>query len=194
VALIDFDEWLSRHPKDATPKMALAATMHFKSRTMHVWLGRGPVVAPGRTFEGIGTVASVTGLELGYGRPTAPLTITISGLDQTFFGLAADQESEVRGRRMEIFLLGFGGTGVAGEEWTLAAMSQEGVREMDQMTRKIDYDSGTSVITLTAQPISAMRWRMAAGLLTHEDQQALYPSDRGLERVPLTQYSRPLKF
>lgn len=193
MALIDFDTWLAGHAKSDIPHLALAATFHFASQTMHVWTGVGPVVAPDRTFQGVGNVGSIKGLELGYGRPTDSLQIELSGLDSTFFALAAGQETEVRGQRMEIWLLGFG-TGNAGEEWVLAAASQEGIREMEKMTRSIDYEAGVSKIVLAAEPVAAMRWRAPFGLLTHEDQIARHSGDRGLERVSLVQYSRPLNF
>lgn len=187
--MIDFDAWLARHTIHDTPHMALGLTLHFKSETMHVWTGVGPVQASDRRFEGVGNVGSISGLEIGYGRPTSTTTIELSGLDARYFALAADQAAEVRGRKAEIWLLGFG-TGVMGEEWVLAAASREGTRQMDQLTRSIDHGTQKSTITLTLQPLEVMRWRSPSGLLTHDDQQRRHPGDRALERAGLVQLAR----
>jgi len=191
MALLSFDSWLAGYTRGAVPHMAIGLTLHFASQTMHVWPGVGPVVADDRIFQGVGAVGEISGLEIGLGRPTETTSVVLSGLDGDFFALAADQESEARGRRAEIWFLGFG-TGVPGEEWALAAASLEATREMDRMTRSIDYETMTSTITLTMEPIGAMRWKSPAGYLTDDDQRARYPTDRGLERVPLTTFSRPM--
>lgn len=193
MALLDLDTWLAAQDRYATPHQTLAFSFHFLSQTMHVWPGMGSIVTDDRTFLGVGAVGSISGLELGYGRPTKTTTITLSGLDTTYFGLAADQADEVHGRRAEIFIVGLG-TGVKGEEWAPAAIGLEATREMDKMTRAIDHEAKASVITLTMEPIGAIRWRAAHGFLNDDDQRARYAGDLALERVGLVQWARPMKF
>ncbi|OAI25964.1 hypothetical protein A1351_15540 [Methylosinus sp. R-45379] len=193
---MEFDDWLAMQDKHATPHMTLGFTFYFKSETMHVWPGRYSLDAGSRVFLGAnatGAIGSISNLEFGYGRPKETTTLVMSGLDQRYFALAENQDSEVRGRKAEIFILAFG-TGVLGEEWKLAAVSLEATREMDKLSSSLNHDEGTSTITLTMQPLGSMRWRPAHGLITDEDQRARFPGDRGLERVGLVQYSRPLDF
>ncbi|WP_018266529.1 hypothetical protein [Methylosinus sp. LW4] len=191
--MMDLDDWLAMHDKHATPHMTLGFTFYFKSQTMHVWPGRYSLDVGDRIFLGANGVGTISNLEFGYGRPKETTTIVLSGLDARYFALAESQDDEVRGRKAEIFILAFG-TGVAGEEWKLAAVSLEATREMDKLTSSLNHDDGTSTITLTMQPLGSMRWRPVHGLITDIDQRARHAGDRGLERVGLVQYSRPLDF
>lgn len=189
--LASIDAWLAAYPRSATPKLALCLTLHFTSETMHVWSGVGPVAIDDRTFQGVNAIGEISGLQIGQGRPSETTTIRLSGLDPQYFALAEDQETEVRGRRAELWLIGFG-TGNAGEEWLPAAASLEATREMDRMTRQIDFEAMTSTITLSMEPVGALRWKSPAGYLTDDDQRARYPTDKALERVGLATFSRPL--
>jgi hypothetical protein len=156
----------------------LGVRFDFSTGTRRVWKGNGPLTdGLGHTWEGVGNIGAISGLQLGLGDVTEPLTFELSGLDASFASVAVDQ-STLRGRDCAVYLIVFN------PDWTLAE-NPVSLRTavMDRMVRKIDSQNRLVSITLTAESFMVTRFRSPNAYLTHADQIARYPGDRGLERI-----------
>lgn len=165
--------------QDQSIQAALGVRFDFGSGVRRVWRGDGPIVdGLGNTWEAIGNIGQVSGLSLGVGDVSEPLTFELSGLDQSFMTIAVNQDAELRGRDCAVYLLAFK------SDWSLAA-DPVSLRTavMDRMVRKYDSQNRLVSITLTAESFMVTRFRAPNGYLTHGDQIARYPGDRGLERI-----------
>ncbi len=158
----------------------LGVRFDFASGTRRVYRGAlGPITdALGHTWEAIGNIGEITGLSLGMGDVSEPLTFELSGLDQSFMATAVDQKTELKGRDCAVYLLMFE------TDWSLAG-NPVSLRTavMDRMVRKFDAGNRLVSITLTAESFLVTRFRAPHAFLTHADQDARYPGDRGLERI-----------
>lgn len=166
---------------------SLGVRFDFASGMRRVWRGNGPVTdGAGNTWDAIGDIGQISGLSLGVGDVSEPLTFELSGLDQSFMTIAVDQQTEIRGRDCAVYLLAFNA------DWSLAA-EPVSLRTaiMDRMVRKFDAQNRLVSITLTAESFMVTRFRSPNGYLTHADQAARYPGDRGLERI--SGYSGPAR-
>lgn len=158
---------------------ALGARFDFASGATRVWQGGGPLVdGTGNTWSGIGNVGSISGLSLGFGDVTEPLVFELSGLDPVFMSHASNQQTELKGRDCAVYLMVFN------TDWSLAS-NPISLRTaiMDKMVTKFDSVQRKVSITLTAESFMVTRFRSPNSYLTHADQIARYPGDRGLERI-----------
>jgi hypothetical protein len=78
-------------------RQALLMKLEFLSETKWIWNDRGPLYVAGQTWEGVGAVVSVTGVESVPGTTAHPMTITMSGVDPKLIPLALDA-AEYKGR------------------------------------------------------------------------------------------------
>ncbi len=157
----------------------LGARFDFGSGVRRVWQGNGPLVdGLGNTWDAVGNIGKITGLSLGYGDVSEPLTFEISGLDASFMTIAVNQRTELKGRDCCVYLFVFN------KDWSLAA-NPISLRTavMDHMIRRFDSQNRLATITLTAESFMVTRFRAPNAYLTHADQIARYPGDRGLERI-----------
>lgn len=158
---------------------ALGVRFDFASGTMRVWQGAGPLVdGAGNSWSGVGNVGSISGLSLGIGDVAEPLTIELSGLDPVFMARAANQQSELKGRDCAVYLIVFK------EDWSLASNPISlRTAQMEKMVTRFDSAQKKVSLTLTAESFMVTRFRSPNSYLTHADQIARYPGDRGLERI-----------
>lgn len=157
----------------------IAARFDFTSGTKRVWQGNGPLTdGLGDTWQAVGNIGRISGLQLGFGDVNEPLTFELSGLDASFMSIAVNQNAELRGRDCAVYLIMFN------QDWSLAA-NPVVLRTalMDRMVRRFDAQSRLVSITLTAESFMATRFRSPNSYLTHADQIARNPGDRGAERI-----------
>lgn len=157
----------------------IGARFDFATGTRRVWQGNGPLLdGLGHTWDAIGNVGKISGLSLGYGDVSQPLTFEISGLDPSFMSIAVNQKTELKGRECCVYLFMFN------SDWSLAA-NPIALRTaiMDRMVRKFDAQNRLVAITLTAESFLVTRFRAPNAYLTHADQIKRHPGDYGLERI-----------
>lgn len=172
---------------DQSVQASVGVRFDFASGTRRVWRGDGPIVdGLGHEWNAIGNIGQISGLSLGVGDVSEPLTFELSGLDPSFMTIAVDQDAEVRGRDCAVYLFAFN------SDWSLAA-NPVSLRTaiMDRMVRKFDAENKVVSITLTAESFMVTRFRSPNGYLTHGDQNVRFPGDRGLERI--SGYSGPAR-
>jgi hypothetical protein len=153
------------------------AEFDFTSGTRRLWPGFGPLEAGGQTWEGIGGVGSISGIEHAVGDAAPQVTFGLSGVDPGLLGKALDASSEACGRDVTVFLQLFN------DHWRpLDAPAAIYLGTMDQVRVKASLAMCT--IQVTAETVFARRAIPPWGWLTDRDQNRLFPGDRGLEQVP----------
>jgi hypothetical protein len=160
---------------------SLGVQFEFASGTRRIWRGSGRIKdQDDNVWEPIGQIGTISGLQLGIGEVTEPLTMELSGLDPTFMSISINQATELKGRDCTVYLMVFN------EDWSLAARPVAlRTAVMDRIVRKFSMSNKLVGITLYAENFLVTRFRSPNGYLTHADQQARFPTegDRGLERI-----------
>lgn len=161
---------------------AIGARFDFASGTRRVYRGAlGPITdSNGHTWDAIGDVGKIGGLQLGYGDVGEPLTFELSGLPGNFMTVAVNQRTELKGRACAVYLFVFD------KNWQIVGTGAPislRTAVMDRMVRRFDAQSRLASITLTAESFLVTRFRTPNAYLTHSDQIARYPTDYGCERM-----------
>lgn len=171
-----------------TVSVMLGARLNFASGADAYWNGVGPLDATafgGPVFKGAGKMGTISEtIEIGTQSATEQLTLTLSGLDVSILAKMENQETEVQGRRAEIFYLTFSTpTGQSGA--SLIACSKRRTLIMDQMPLEAGPAEGGHkvAISVICEPLLASKNRAPWAFLTNTDQQRRYPDDRACERV-----------
>ncbi|MGA8172326.1 MAG: hypothetical protein WB816_16050 [Methylocystis sp.] len=166
---------------------AFGLCFNFASGTQYVWKGNGPLTDQnGNVWQAVGNVGDIKGINLGVGDTSQALEIIVSGLDPSFAALAANQGTELKGRTLSLYFLGFN------PDWTLADVPEVmQTMVMDHMVTRFDNPARSVTITLVAESFLVSRWRAPNGYLNYADQVARYPGDNGLAR--LAGYSGPAR-
>lgn len=168
-----------------TVAASLLCHMDFRITPRRWWMGFGDLEAGGETWQGMGELIQIDGLEQPIGTIAPKTTFTLSGVDSTIVTLARNASDRVKDRRCTVYVQFFDVTpdDAAVQPW--AKLDDpfsiwSGV--MDQMTYSAQGPS-VRTVTLTAESLWTNRRRPAYGLYTDRDQNARFPGDRGLEQV-----------
>lgn len=160
---------------------ALGVWFDFASGVERVWLGRGTFTArDGTEWSGMGELGSIDGLAPAAGLSTDPITLTLSGLDETFINMTRQQASEIRGRRCGVYILMF--------DENFAPLDNPYLVElylMDKASFTVDGETRQMSITVTAEPLFSTKHVPRFALMSDQDQQTKYPGDKIFERVAL---------
>lgn len=170
---------------------SLFITFAFKSSTIRVWEGDGPLTRQGAVWQGMGAhidgdgnpLQSVDGLAEIVNGEAPQLNLTLSGVDSRVVAAArqdADAD-EIEGQDLTISLGFFDGTspGLA----PLDTLIQLGIWTMQKPSFTATGPS-LRTISLPCETLFAQRSRSPFGMLTDRDQQRRYPGDAGLVFVP----------
>lgn len=186
-----FTETIAAEAAGEAVGVALFLTFDFKSGPMHIWEGDGPYLREGITWRGLGhrrdgagnPLQSIDGLEQAINGQSQPLTLVLSGVDETVVAAAkkdADAD-EVEGRDL-VVRLGF---------FTQRLVPLDGLVVLGVWTMQKPSFQATGVglrtITLPCETLFVQRSRSPFSLLTDRDQQRLFPGDKGLSFVPTLQ-------
>lgn len=168
----------------------LGVKLNYLSGPDAYWNGVGPLDATafgGPIFKGAGRLGSMSGsLEIGTQAATQELTLSLSGLDPSILAKMQDQETEVQGRRAEIYFLTFAApAGKRETERALVSCARRRTLVMDRMPLEAGPVEGghQATISVVCQPLLAGKNRAPWAFLTDADQQARYAGDRVCERV-----------
>lgn len=185
-----FDEVTLAQAKALRPTFTIFAQFNFKSSTMCLWEGDGPLTREGRLWYGLGQrqditgnpLQSIEGLEQAINGTAAELSMTLSGVDkQVITAARADSDSgEVEGQRLDIYI-GFFLDDQA--VYPVGNLKTIGSWEMGRPSFIADGPL-TRTIKITAENLFASRSRAPFAMLTDRDQERRYPGDKGLEFVP----------
>jgi hypothetical protein len=171
-----------------TVSIMLGARLNYASGPDAYWNGIGPLDAAalgGPVFKGVGSLGTISEtVEIGTQSATQNLTLKLSGLDVSILAKMENQETEVQGRRAEIFFLTFASP-AAKPAWTLLSCAKRRTLLMDRMSLDASpTEGGHEVsISLVCEPLLASKNRAPWAFLTNTDQQRRYAGDRVCERV-----------
>lgn len=170
---------------------ALYVEFAFKTATMRVWEGDGPLARQSVDWRGMGSrtdglgnpLQSIDGLEQAVNGSAPQLSLTLSGVDATVVAAArADADAdEIEGRALSVFL-GFHDetTGAIVPVDTLLPL-WTGVMQRPSFTA----DGPTlRTITLPCETLFSQRSRAAFAFLSDRDQQRRFTSDAGCIFLP----------
>lgn len=150
----------------------------FLTQPMRVWAGYGALTAGGHTWNGLGELGSLSGLESAIGGTAPETTFTLSGVDPVLVSKALTSSAEVKGRDVTVYIQFFDAN------WqTLDAPFAVYMGTMDVMRIKASGPTSRT-IDLTAESAFARRALPPFAFLTDRDQQRRHPGDRGLEQIP----------
>lgn len=160
-----------------TVSAALLVKFDFLSGTMRLWQGFGDLVAGAQTWNGIGQLGSISGIESAIGDAAPKITFMLSGVDGGLVFEALSNSKEVKFRPVTIFLQFF--------DSSMQAMDSPyaiylGI--MDVMKIKVDGPK-TRIIELTSESIFTRRGIPPWGYLSSASQRGLYPGDAGLDMI-----------
>lgn len=153
---------------------AIFVEAYFATGPIRVWTGFGTISFNSHSWQGIGTLGSISVIEDGATVEAKGITISLSGIDPT---LLADVLSEFQlGAAVTIYL------GMFSSGSLISSPLVAWAGRMDQPT--IDVAAESAIISINCESrlldmnISVFR------RYTNEDQQIDHPGDRGFEFVP----------
>jgi hypothetical protein len=153
------------------PALFVLAT--FTSGPVYMWSGMGPIVWGGNTWQGLGTLGSVSTVEESATIEAKGITLTLSGLDTTQLTGITD---EFQVGLPAIVYLGLFSNGVLIDTPIIAWAGR-----MDQPT--LDVDGSTASITIACENRLVEMNTAVDRRYTNEDQQLDYPGDTGMSFV-----------
>jgi hypothetical protein len=171
-----FSETVAAALAGETIGLAVLGRFSFVEGERRLWLGQGRITAGGETWDGLGEFVSMSSLSSGAGDVAAPVTFSLSGVDEEIHALAVAGGQTVRGRAVAISLQFYNHAMVALDSpvvfWT---------GKMDRITAEGDLQSRS--VSLICEGLFTNRSKPVAGLLSDRDQQARFPGDKGLQFV-----------
>ena len=153
----------------------------FASGITRLWNGFGLLPTnDGKTWQGLGNMGRIDGLEQSINGTAPTQTFTLSGVDPTFAAIAKGEAAEYYRRPVTVFLQFFG------DDWQpLDNPFAISLRHMERIkAKRTQTEEGFEyTISLTAETPFTTRRRPPFSYWTDRDQQLRYPGDRGLEEV-----------
>lgn len=161
-----------------------AVLAHLKFKTApetRIFAGSGTMLAAGYSWSGVGEMIKIDGLSEQRGTDSAPVTFTLSGVDQKLLPVALSDTSEVDQQPLSLFMqLLDENEQPVGRLLTLF----HGLMQPPKISKTYSEDSGwLCTIELTAENLLAGKAKPPFGRYTDRDQQMRHPGDRFFERV-----------
>lgn len=158
--------------------LALLAEIEHPSGTARFWTGVGSIVWDGNTFTGAGHLASIGPVHRTSDLAIQEITFSLAGVTPE---QAAELEDDVRN------LSGMAWLACLGEHGEIIPDPYQLIdAQLDYQSFNVDED-GTSVLSITAHTGFYTLERALDEAWTPEDQKQTYPTDVGLDMVPLLQ-------
>lgn len=175
-----FTEAIALALKGAALQADLLVHMDFRDSPIRFWTGWGMLEAAGHTWKGLGQLVSIEGLQQATGTVAPETTFTLSGVDPDIVALTAAASDRAVGRRVRVWMQIFsvdGGDTPVDEPFVIWT----GTMDRPRFTAE---GSGLRQVSITANNLMTRRNSPPHGMYTDRDQQARYPGDKGLERIP----------
>jgi len=164
---------------DDNIRAAVLTYFNFDSGVIRFWTGIGPLVWSGDTFTGAGSLGGIGAIEETTEIKATGLTFTLSGIPSSLITIALDEDYQ--GRACTCWIAFFD------SNWALITDPvQVFSGRMDTMALSDDGENATIVVAAENRLVDLDRPNNVL-YMTNNDQQALYPGDRGLEYVPAMQ-------
>ena len=152
---------------------AILAQLTFKSGTIWVWSGVGPLIYGGNTYKGVGTLGSIGAIVEGLSVQAAGTVISLSGIDPALYG--DSMEDIVTGQPAKIWFALLSQGAIIGAPF----LAFSGL--IDRPTVSEGGDSITISIALESRLTNLQRPNCRR--YTSADQRIKYPTDIGMTWV-----------
>lgn len=168
----------------STVRMATLVELQFASATSRLWNGSGRISVASHTWEGIGGLGSIDGLEQGRQAASSKVTMRLSGVSAEVLASALASTTEIQGRLAYVWLQLFD------DDWQVIGSRIPifwGVMQRLGISREAasDLSGGSRICELEVENGFYGRARPAAGRYTDTDQQSRHAGDRFCRFVPL---------
>lgn len=137
--------------------------------------GSGVLRLDGEDWHGLGAWGGVSPIATGIGDAATQVSFTLSGVDEQIISLAAQGSDAVRGGEVTLYERFFD----AETRAPLDTTQFLGMWFMDRI--EIALEERARSVTLICEGYFTSRSKPPAGMLSHIDQQHLFPGDKGLE-------------
>lgn len=154
--------------------VALFAELEFDPATLRLWTGIGPIAWNGQTWQGVGVMGRIGGVNETMEIRAAGATMELSGLNSDLLAAGLNEHYQNRPARVWLAFLDAGGQVIADPVLIFA-------NRMDVM--EVDDQGDTSTIRLTTINNLIDLRRARAWRYTDQDQQQLFPGDTSLRFV-----------
>jgi hypothetical protein len=178
-----FSDTVAAAASGRTVNASLLVFMDFAGGPRRWWTGFGDLEAGGFTWEGLGQIVGIDGLDSAIGTAAPQTTFTLSGVDADIVAKVNDASDEVKGRLARVYIQFFEvNPANDGRVWANLDTPQAiWTGRMDQI--RYSAAEGSRTITVTAESRWAGRNRPPFGAYTYADQIARFPGDLGLKQV-----------
>jgi hypothetical protein len=158
----------------------------FTSETMRLWAGYGELeTLDGETWQGIGSLGSMSGIEQAINGEAPVATFTLSGIDADIVRLARDEfEAEVLGRQAQVLVQFFGQDDADDPDNQRPLDNPYPVWSGRCLSPSFSFtEDGTRRIDLACESLFSLRSRPQYSMYTDADQQRRFAGDKGFEFV-----------
>lgn len=162
----------------ATIYPAFLVEMDFSGGAVRVWTGMGSISWNGYTWLGVGDLGGISPISETSEVRANGISLTLSGVDSARVTDVLSEDYRGRSCKVWLALLDSAGTVLADPDLRFSGV-------MDQAS--IEDNGETCTITMAAESRLVDLQRSRERRLTDEDQQNLFPGDRGLEFVAAMQ-------
>lgn len=187
-----FPETIARSLAGGKVECSTLVLFDFTSQPMRLWTGGYTLrTNDGETWQNIGSLGDVTGLEQAINGEAPEATFVLSGIDAQVMRLARDEfAAEVRGRSARAFIQFFGVADVGDPDNQRPLDRPYPVWWGKLLVPTFDFPpiaadgSAERSISITAESLFSLRSRPKYSMNTDRDQQARFSGDKGFEFAP----------
>ena len=178
-----FPETIAAHLGGRTVRVSFLMLLDFVNQPMRIWTGAGKITAGGADWYGVGSLASISGLEQAVNGEAPETTFILSGINAEIVNLARTEwKEEALDRLIKVYLQFHNDDDdrpreLFDEPFAIWAGRMQTPRfELQGPTKRR--------ITVSAESLFALRSRPAFSQYTDADQKLRFAGDRGFEFVP----------
>lgn len=181
---MDFDPLIEAQLSGATVSGDVLVELDFLSGPVRVWNGFGRLrTLDDREWMGIGGLGSVSDTVQMFNGGAPELTMTVSGVDESFASKVRDEAEEYRDRVVRVYIQFFS-LSDSGPLPIVMPYARSWARMKSIKSSRQETDTGYLYsLTISAETPFESRRRPKFSYWTDRDQQQRYPGDRGCERV-----------
>lgn len=185
--MADFGSTINAYLAGRSVKMRPLALFDFRDGEMALWGGEYPLVSGGKTWQGLGSIASIDGLDQAATLESSAMTFTLSGVEvpdagTSFSDIAKSSDRANYARRMVTVYLQF-----FDDDWQPLDdpyALKAGIMTNMLMSRSRMQNGYLRTISLQANNIFYGRGVAPASFYTDRDQQSRFPGDLGMQFIP----------
>ncbi len=166
----------------ATVKMSYLVLFDFDGEPVRVWTGFGRITSGGYTWEGIGALASITGLEQAVNGEAPQATFTVAAIDPDIIRLTREEfKTKARDRLARVYLQFHND---ANDKPLTLYDAPYAIWSGRMKAAAFDIKSdGTREVSVMCESLFSLRSRPVVSQYTDADQQRRFPGDLGFNFV-----------